>query len=122
MTVFSRGADHPQVDREDWGLQPERVELAWRRTFLALAGTISLGIRATDHEFGVFSVFFGVFAFALVAIGSFVHRSRARQQLLGFHSEHKLAKVNALPIALVGVAVVLMALVAVAWFVLRLIA
>jgi uncharacterized membrane protein YidH (DUF202 family) len=120
--VTSQPNDGQQADihREDFGLQPERVELAWRRTFLALTGGICLGIRATDHEFGVFSMILGALAFALVASGAGLHRRRAQQQLIGFHSEHKLKLVDGLPIVLVGAAVILMSLVAVAWFVLRL--
>ena len=122
MTSHSGSGEHPPVQRDDFGLQPERVELAWRRTFLALTAGICLGIRATDHEFGVFSIVLGALAFALIAFGAGLHRRRARQQLVGFHSHHKLTLVDSLPIVLVGIAIILMALVAVVWFVLRLLA
>lgn len=122
MTSLSGGRQHPEVKRDDFGLQPERVELAWRRTFLALTAGICIGIRATDHELGVFSVLLGALAFALIAIGAGLHRRRARQQLIGFHGDNKLSLIDGLPIVLVGLAVILMALVAVVWFALRLLA
>jgi uncharacterized membrane protein YidH (DUF202 family) len=120
VTNLYGGGKHPEVLRDDFGLQPERVELAWRRTFLALTAGICLGIRATDHEFGIFSVILGALAFALIAVGAGLHRKRARQQLVGFHGDNKLKLVDGLPIVLVGIAVIFMALFAVTWFVLRL--
>ena len=106
--------------RSDLGLQPERVELAWRRTFLSMTVLIGLGIRATQQEFGLWSAVLGGVSFALIAYAAAMHRRRAKQQLIDFHSNHRISRLDALPIALVGLAVLAISVSAAVWFLLRL--
>jgi hypothetical protein len=70
----------------DPGLQPERTELAWRRTVLAIALGAVVSLRLLPPVLGVWSIAFGFAGLALAAaIWTLAHRRTAgiRRALLG---------------------------------------
>lgn len=62
----------------DPGLQPERTDLAWRRTTLALAVGAVLALRVLPPVLGVWSLVAALAGFALTAVIGLVSGRRAR--------------------------------------------
>ena len=80
----------PGVQREAPGLQPERTELAWRRTVLALAIGALVSVRVLPGVLGGWTVatgLAGVGAAVVLWVASHRRTQRSRMAFRGSHPE-----------------------------------
>ena len=66
----------------DPGLQPERTELSWRRTLLALAVGALVSVRVLPPVLGAWTIATGLLG-VLVAVGLGLDHGRGHRDLLG---------------------------------------
>lgn len=73
----------PTRHEGDAGLQPQRTELAWRRTSLALLGAAVAAVKVLEPVLGPGAVLVGVVGIVLAAVLAWSSYRRARRPVAG---------------------------------------
>ena len=88
----------------DEGLQPERTQLAWQRTLLALGLGCAVSARVTAPYLGALGVAVALAGLVAVVVAYVLVRLRYRRVNHSLRSTQTLSSVSAWPLALVALA------------------